>query len=209
MTVTARDDAGNETVVTHTVTVVDETKPSSYDRLAGGRRGLRAAASRWPRTTRARTSRTAPGIESCVGDVADGADVDTSTLGEHTFTVQATDKAGNTDSKSVTYTVVDVTAPSIAVTTPTPARSSGRTERAAAYSCGDEAGGSGVATCTGTVAERRAVDTASVGEKTFKVRGDRQRRQHRVEDRHVHGGRHGAAVDRAGDARRRRGLLTG
>ena len=28
VTVTARDGAGNETVVTHTVTVVDETKPS-------------------------------------------------------------------------------------------------------------------------------------------------------------------------------------
>ena len=53
------------------------------------------------------------GLQSCVGDVADGGAVDTSTLGGHTFTVQATDRAGNTGSKSVNYTVVDRTAPVI------------------------------------------------------------------------------------------------
>ena len=46
-----------------------------------------SAASTWRRTTRARDEPNGSGIDSCVGDVADGADVDTSTLGEHTFTV--------------------------------------------------------------------------------------------------------------------------
>jgi sugar lactone lactonase YvrE len=41
---------------------------------------------------------------TCVGPVASGANIDTS-AGSHTFTVTATDRAGNTGSASVTYTV--------------------------------------------------------------------------------------------------------
>jgi hypothetical protein len=39
----------------------------------------------------------------------------------------------------------------------------------AAYSCADEPGGSGVATCTGTVAADAAIDTATPGRKEFRV----------------------------------------
>ena len=35
------------------------------------------------------------GIDTCVGTVANGANLDTSTIGTHTFTVTGTDKAGN------------------------------------------------------------------------------------------------------------------
>jgi hypothetical protein len=45
------------------------------------------------------------GVESCVGTVADGANVDTSTIGYHTFTVTATDNAGNQTTQSVEYVV--------------------------------------------------------------------------------------------------------
>ena len=45
------------------------------------------------------------GVESCVGNVADGAAVDTSKIGYHTFTVTATDNAGNKTSTSVQYVV--------------------------------------------------------------------------------------------------------
>jgi hypothetical protein len=37
------------------------------------------------------------------------------------------------------------------------------------YSCEDEAGGSGLATCTGTVPDGQAIDTASLGTKSFTV----------------------------------------
>jgi hypothetical protein len=45
------------------------------------------------------------GVASCTGPVADGADIQTSTAGPQTFTVTATDNAGNTLAKSVTYNV--------------------------------------------------------------------------------------------------------
>ena len=47
----------------------------------------------------------ASGVESCVGNVADGAAIDTSKIGYHTFTVTATDNAGNKTTKSVQYMV--------------------------------------------------------------------------------------------------------
>jgi hypothetical protein len=45
------------------------------------------------------------GVESCVGTVADGANIDTSRIGYHTFTVTATDNAGNKTTQSVEYVV--------------------------------------------------------------------------------------------------------
>lgn len=49
---------------------------------------------------------TGVGVASCVGTVADGAAIDTSTLGAHTFTVTSTDHQGLVGTKTVTYTVV-------------------------------------------------------------------------------------------------------
>ena len=45
------------------------------------------------------------GVASCAGPVADGANIDTSSTGTKTFTVNATDNAGNTNTVSHTYTV--------------------------------------------------------------------------------------------------------
>ena len=108
------------------------------------------------------------GLDSCDGSVADGAAVDTGSLGQKTFTVDARDQAGNTESKSVNYTVVDTKAPSIVVTTPAPGAVYGVGEQVAAdYSCSDD--GSGVASCVGSVAQGAPLDTGSSGEKTFTV----------------------------------------
>jgi len=46
------------------------------------------------------------GLASCTGDVADGDPIDTSTVGRHTFSVTATDQAGNSATDTHTYTVV-------------------------------------------------------------------------------------------------------
>jgi hypothetical protein len=45
------------------------------------------------------------GVNSCVGTVADGASINTSTPGIQTFSVVAIDNAGNTTNRSITYTV--------------------------------------------------------------------------------------------------------
>ena len=45
------------------------------------------------------------GIASCLGTVPFNANVDTSSLGSHTFTVTATDRAGNVTTRTSTYTV--------------------------------------------------------------------------------------------------------
>ena len=49
-------------------------------------------------------------ISSHTGTVANGANIDTSTVGSHTFTVMATDVAGNTNSVTDTYSVTIATA---------------------------------------------------------------------------------------------------
>src|SRR5215211_3350792 len=117
VTVTARDGAGNETSVTNTVTVVDQTKPIiTLNTPADGAvyaRGQHVAAD-YSCADEAGGS----GLATCTGTVAAGSPIDTSSVGEKTFKVDAADQAGNASTKSVTYTVVDVAAPSIDVTAP-------------------------------------------------------------------------------------------
>jgi hypothetical protein len=66
----------------------------------------------------------------------------------------------------------DTTAPAVTISTPLDGATfvKGQTV-AAAYSCQDEAGGSGLASCTGTVANGAPVDTSTVGSHTFTVTG--------------------------------------
>ena len=172
LTVTARDKAGNETVAKSTITVEDRTDPTvTLTTPAEGAvydRGEQVAAA-----YACADETNGSGLDSCVGDVANGENVDTSTLGEHSFTVTATDKAGNQASAVANYTVVDVTAPGISLTTPSQGAVYDLGQQvAASYSCADEDGGSGLASCSGTVANGAAVDTSSVGDKSFTVNAE-------------------------------------
>ena len=102
---TAIDNVGNTTTVTHTYTVVDTVAPvvtlsSPGD---GGFFGLDQSVVAGFECVDAGS-----GVASCTGDVAAGGLVDTSTAGEHTFTVTAIDNVGNTTVVSHTYSV-DVT----------------------------------------------------------------------------------------------------
>ena len=169
VTVTARDGAGNQTDVTHTVTVVDETAPQvTLDSPVHGAVYERneVVLADYSCADEAGGS----GLDSCSGPVAHAAAVDTSTLGEHTFRVEGRDNAGNVVVRNATYTVVDRTPPTIGLTTPASGAVYALGERVpAAYSCADEQGGSGLATCAGTVANGADVDTSSIGEKSFTV----------------------------------------
>lgn len=110
------------------------------------------------------------GVASCVGTVADGATIDTATLGSHAFEVVAIDVAGNTATVSATYTVTDVIAPTVSITTPADGASYQIGQLVDAdYACADEVDGSGIASCVGTVADGAAIDTATLGAKTFAV----------------------------------------
>lgn len=64
----------------------------------------------------------------------------------------------------------DTTPPTIAIATPADDASYELgTAVLADYSCADEAGGSGLASCVGTVPDGSAIDTSTVGAKTFTV----------------------------------------
>ena len=77
------------------------------------------------------------GIASCIGDVPSGAALDTSVAGDHTFTVAATDNAGNTANVTHHYTVQrvgDTTPPTITVPAKATVDATGPGGAVAAYS---------------------------------------------------------------------------
>ena len=101
----ARDDAGNvgtsANKAANFTAFTDTGKPSIVveSPLAGGSYTL-------GQQQRARYFCSDPGgVQSCSGTVANGAQIDTSTVGSHTFTVNATDSSGNSTSTTVTYVV--------------------------------------------------------------------------------------------------------
>ena len=110
------------------------------------------------------------GLASCSGPVPDTAPLDTSHVGTFRFSVSAVDQAGNRASATSTYQVVDRTPPSISITTPADhaVYTLGQSVPAD-YACADQPGGSGLASCSGPVAAGAAIDTSSVGDKTFTV----------------------------------------
>ena len=109
---------------------------------------------------------------SCVGTVADGAPIDTSTLGPRSFTVTATDSAGAQEIRTHRYTVVDKTKPTVTITTPPTGASYVQGQSVTAdYGCTDESGGSGLVSCAGTVADGAPLNTSVLGIRPFSVTG--------------------------------------
>ncbi len=90
--------------------------------------------------------------------------------GPTTVTFTAVDAAGNSATAATTVTVVDTTPPLLKILSPYGLSgvnyALGQTV-AASYTCTD--GGSGVASCAGTVANGTNIDTGSLGSKTFTV----------------------------------------
>jgi hypothetical protein len=91
--------------------------------------------------------------------------------GAHTFAVQATDSAGNTDGTAASRSfTVDTAGPVITLVAPIDgaAYPQGAVVNAQ-YSCADTAGGSGIASCIGSVSSGAAIDTSSPGLHAFAV----------------------------------------
>jgi predicted extracellular nuclease len=91
---------------------------------------------------------------------------DTFPLGATTVNCSATDGHDNTATGSFTVTVVDTTAPTINITSPTNTTYTLNQVVNAGYACADLVG---VVTCTGNVASGAAINTASTGTHTFTV----------------------------------------
>jgi Tol biopolymer transport system component len=99
---TAIDLAGNAASALQRVTVVDTTPPTiTIDApVAEARYGVgQVVAARYA------CADTASVAVACAGTVADGDEIDTATAGRKTFTVTATDAAGNVATRAVAYSV--------------------------------------------------------------------------------------------------------
>jgi hypothetical protein len=101
--VKARDKAGNLTIMIRHYTVIDVTAPIVV-LLTPSNGALYEKGSTVPADYSCADAGT--GISICGGTAADGTPIDTTSLGNKTFTVTAVDNAGNTTKVSVTYKVI-------------------------------------------------------------------------------------------------------
>jgi hypothetical protein len=143
--VTALDNAGNEASQTVSYTVDPDSTPPTItisSPVAGQHYALGTAIN----ATFDCSDPGGSGVASC----AVVTPVDT-TVGTHTFRVDATDNAGNPASQSVTYTVdPDSTAPAISISSPVDGQHYALgAVPAGMFSC-DDGAGTGVATCAAT-----------------------------------------------------------
>ena len=125
------------------------------------------------------------GLESCAGTVANGDRIDTSTLGTKTFTVEATDNAGNESSQEISYVVVDATAPSATATVTPEPNAAGWVDSTAKVTleAADDDGGSGLASLSvGDIsgAEAPLLPRFPRTERRRAVHGGRPRRERAV-----------------------------
>jgi hypothetical protein len=111
-----------------------------------------------------------PGIQSCTGPVPNGTAIDTSTAGQHSFTVTATSKDGLTATITHHYTVIAIGAPTATISSPADGASynQGQTVNAS-YGCTEAAHGPGIQSCSGPVPNGSAIDTSTAGQHSFTV----------------------------------------
>jgi hypothetical protein len=106
VTVTARDNAGNEASVTHTVTVLASDLVAPTIGLLTPLDGAAYLLDQQVRADYACADTGGSGLASCTGPVPDGAYLDTGSVGARDFTVAAADGAGNTAAATARYRVI-------------------------------------------------------------------------------------------------------
>ena len=103
VTLTVTDTGGKTGTNVFTVTVTDATPPTIIIAVPSS---TATYVLNQPVSASFACADVGSGIATCQGTVAKGQRIDTSTVGPHTFTVTATDVAGNTTTENVTYTVL-------------------------------------------------------------------------------------------------------
>ncbi len=171
---TVTDSNGQTSQVTHTVTVNAVAGPPSVSIAtpADGANYSQGQAVNAAYSCQESTS--GPGLQStggCTGTVSDGAKIDTSAPGGHSFAVTATSQDGQTSTTSISYTVA--AAPSATISSPATAGIYTRGETVtASFSCADGAFGPGIASCTdsnGHSGTSGQLDTSTIGNHTYTV----------------------------------------
>jgi Tol biopolymer transport system component len=109
-------------------------------------------------------------VVTCTGSQPFGAIIDTSFAGVHQFTVTATDLGGRQTTATVSYTVPDLTPPTVEFRTPADGGTYDFGANATVgYACSDGQGGSGILYCVGAMENGAPLDTSRIGTFTFAV----------------------------------------
>ncbi len=109
-------------------------------------------------------------VKTCAGPVANGAPLETATVGEHEFLVKAEDNDKGKAGKSVNYTVF--APPTVEITSPAEGATYTQGQAvSAAYAC-HPAPSLAVESCSGPVSSGAAVNTANPGPQTFTVEAE-------------------------------------
>jgi serine protease len=184
--ITATSPPGSGTVDVTVETSVGTSPTSSADLFTYGAAGAPSAAVETPvaggiyavgqqvlATFDCAEGASGPGIATCVDGAGNASpdDLDTSTIGSHTFTVTATSKDGETGTASIAYTVAG--APTAIITKP---KSGGiylvgQTVNTA-FSCADGTDGPGISLCydsNGYPSPSGQLDTAEPGTYTYSI----------------------------------------
>lgn len=169
--VTATDNAGNKSSELHEFTVLADTTPPVITLTSPADGGTYTQGEDVTVAFGCEDEAGGSGVASCTGDLADGGRLDTSTPGNHAFTVTSTDNAGNKSEVTHHYRVAsDVIPPTITLAAPAVADVYEQGDHeTASFSCEDEAGGSGIASCDGSVDNGAAIDTSRLGSFPFVV----------------------------------------
>jgi hypothetical protein len=162
-TVHAVDYVGAVTTVTHTYTVFDVIPPTATIRMpADG--AVYPFGAEVVADYSCDDGRGGSPIAGCIGSLPNGAPVATDRLGTFTFRVDAYDAATNHGSETVSYTVADLTPPTITVTSPADGAQYHVGQPVTAdYRCYDEVDGPSVS------CKASPMDTSNVGAHAFRV----------------------------------------